>query len=238
MSESRQRAESDGDTRNLSITAEKSEIIDIPFPTLEGMFKKAADTTNDESLMWKIPAPKETNSIPLAQTTFLVHSKSSRDPHKVTVSKNGKVQCDKACVNWCTYSLCSHSLAVAEKNGLLKAFLALFKSSKRSPNVTRLVNVNMPNNAGQKSGTRKRKGAANKSPQHGKTVIFSRILQPAQSLVGQPSPLQTRICQPSSSQSVANVNCFSSSYSDLTQLHQYAPIPRPRQPASFQSTVG
>ena len=111
-------------------------------------------------------------------------------------------------------------------------------SSKHSPNVTRLVNLNMPNNAGQKSGTRKRKGAANKSPQHGKTVIFSRVLQPAQSLVGQPSSLQTRVCQPSSSQSVANVNCFSSSYLDLTQLHQYAPIPRPRQPASFQSTVG
>ena len=131
---------------------------------LEGMFKKAADRTNDESLMWKIPAPKETNSITSAQTTFLVHSKSSRDPHKVTISKNGKVQCDKACVNWCTYSLCSHSLAVAEKNGLLKAFLALFKSSKHSPNATRLVNLNMPNNAGQKSGTKEKRGGEQVTP--------------------------------------------------------------------------
>ena len=142
------------------------------------MFKKAADTTSDESKMWKLPAPKEVSSIPLAQTTFLVHSKSSRNPHKVIVSKNGKVQCDKACVNWCTYKLCSHSLAVAEKNGLLKAFLTLFKSSKRSPNVTGLVNINMPSNAGQKRKTRSSKQLIpaweNSRLQHSFTAVVDR----------------------------------------------------------------
>ena len=186
--------------------------------------------TSDESKIHS-PAPKEFNSIPLAQTTFLVHSKSSRDPHKVIVSKNGKVQCDKACVNWCTYKLCSHSLAVAEKNGLLNALLTLFKSSKHSPNVTGLVNINMPSNAGEKRGTRKRKGTANSSSRHGKTVVFSSVLQPAQSLIGHPSPLKTRVCDPSSSQSSANVICFLLSHSDHPQLHQYTPVARPRQPA-------
>ena len=38
-------------------------------------------------MMWKIPAPKEANSIPSAQTTCLVHSTSSRDPHKVSYQR-------------------------------------------------------------------------------------------------------------------------------------------------------
>ena len=90
MSESRRRAEEALNTKRLSITAENSGIIEIPFPTLEGMFKKAADTTNDESL--KIPAPEDANSGSSSKSTFLVHSKSSHEPHRVTVSTNGRVR--------------------------------------------------------------------------------------------------------------------------------------------------
>ena len=122
MSASRRRAEEALNTKRLSITAENSGIIEIPVPTLEGMFKKSADTTNDEWLTWKIPAPEDANNGSSSKSTFLVHSKSSHEPHRVTVSTNGRVQCVKAYVNWCTYSLCSHSLAVAEKNVMLKAF--------------------------------------------------------------------------------------------------------------------
>jgi hypothetical protein len=96
ISESRRRAEEALNTKRLSITAENSGIIEIPFPTLEGMFKKAADTTNDESLTWKIPAPEDANNGSSSKSTFLVHSKSSHELHRVTVSTNGRVQCDKA----------------------------------------------------------------------------------------------------------------------------------------------
>ena len=40
--------------------------------------------------MWKIPAPKEANSIQSSQTTFLVHSTSSRDPRKVLYQRMEK----------------------------------------------------------------------------------------------------------------------------------------------------
>ena len=86
----------------------------------------------------------------------MVHSRSSRDPHSVHVyHKTGKVQCDKACANWATYGMSSHTLAAAEKMGILKEFLNWFKGKSRSPNLSSIANVNMPKNAGQKGGTRK-----------------------------------------------------------------------------------
>ena len=108
----------------LSITVENSHIIDIFFPVLEGMFSKAAKAVHDQSAFWKVPS--EEGSDRSAPLRVMVHSRSSRDPHSVQVyhnDKTGKVQCDKGCANWTTNSMCSHTLAAAEKMGILKEFL-------------------------------------------------------------------------------------------------------------------
>ena len=42
--------------------------------------------------------------------------------------------------------MCSHTLAAAEKTGVLKEFLNWLKSKKRSPNLSGIANVNMPKN--------------------------------------------------------------------------------------------
>lgn len=42
--------------------------------------------------------------------------------------------------------MCSHTLAAAEKTGVLKEFLNCLKSKKRSPNLSAIANVNMPKN--------------------------------------------------------------------------------------------
>ena len=79
-------------------------------------------------------------------------------------------------MNWSTYSLCSHTLAVSENIEHLKEFLAWFKKQKRVPNLTTITNINMPQNKGRKSGTRKRKGAANTTPTEGMPVVASRVV--------------------------------------------------------------
>ena len=112
-----------------------------------------------------------TRSAPLR---VMVHSRSSRDPHSVQVChKTGKVQCDRGCANWTTNSMCSHTLAAAEKMGILKEFLNWFKGKRRSPNLSAIANVNMPKNAGQKGGTKKRKGGNNKTLTEGRQIVRS-----------------------------------------------------------------
>ena len=98
-----------------------------------------------------------------ATIRFMVHSTSSRGPHQVQVNvATGKVQCDKECVDWTTYNMCSHTLAGAEAIGSLKEFLHWFRRRKWSPSLSAISNLNMHKKAGQKVGTRKRKGTSNK----------------------------------------------------------------------------
>lgn len=158
---------------NLSITPENAQIIKVPFPILKGMFNKASKLLgNDELRIWRVP--QSANNV---NDIFMVQSNSTPNPHRVEAfSKTGKVQCDKSCVSFSTYSLCSHSLAVSEKLGKLKEFLTWFRSKARGPNLTAVVNVGMPSNSGRKVGTRKRKGSSNQPASEGKEVSYSRVV--------------------------------------------------------------
>ena len=157
---------------SLSVSPEDAQIIDIPFTLLKGMFDKAATLVSNQSHIWKMPTNSDSRPI------FMVPSTSSENAHKVVVFPEcGKVACDQACVNWCTHSLCSHTVAVAETMKRLKEFLNWFKKQKRSPNLTSLANINMPQNKGRKCGTKKRKGSSNKKPTEGLPVVSSRVIQ-------------------------------------------------------------
>ena len=114
------------ETQSLSVSPEDAQIIDVPFPLLKRMFDKAGTLFKNQSHIWKMP--KNSNSRP----SFIVPSTSSENPHKVVVYPEcGKVACDQSCINWCTYSLCSHTLVVAETTKRLKEFLNWFKKQKR-----------------------------------------------------------------------------------------------------------
>ena len=159
-------------TQCLSVRAEDAQIIDIPFPILKRIFDKAAFLSSEPTYVMKVPT--SSNDRP----TFMVHSTSSENPHKVVAFPgSGKVSCDQSCTGWKLYSMCSHTVAVAETLKLLKAFLKWFKERKKSPNLTTLANINMLQNKGSKRGTRKRKGAANKQPTEGLTVLSKRLTQ-------------------------------------------------------------
>jgi hypothetical protein len=159
VSEPRQR-EKQALNGELSVLAERSGIISIPFPVLDAMFKKAETYVRDGDKTWKVPADEDNHG---SSETYLVHSRCNSNPHKVVwTKKTNRVQCDKACINWSTYTLCSHCLTVAEINGILKEFLRWYKNRKRTaPNLTALINVNMPQNAGEKPTSKNRKGRAN-----------------------------------------------------------------------------
>ena len=91
------------ETQHLSISPEHAQIIDIPFPLLKGMFDKASKLLGTPQNVWTMPTSN-------SRQVFMVPSTSSENPHKVTVfPETGKVSCDKACVNWGTYSLCPHT---------------------------------------------------------------------------------------------------------------------------------
>jgi hypothetical protein len=173
VSEPRQREEQ-ALNGELSVLAERSGIISIPFPVLDAMFTKAATHVRDGDKTWKVPADEDNHG---SSETYLVHSRRNSNPHKVVwTKKTNRVQCDKPCINLSTYTLCSHCLTVAEINGILKEFLQWFKNRKRTaPNLTTLINVNMPQNAGEKPTPKNRKGRANKAPSVGKTVASHRF---------------------------------------------------------------
>jgi hypothetical protein len=160
-------------TQCLSVRAEDAQIIDIPFPILKRIFDKAAFLSSEP--MYVIKVPTSSNDRP----TFMVNSTSSENPNKVVAFPgSGKVSCDQSCTGWKLYSMCSHTVAVAETLKLLKAFLKWFKERKKSTNLTTLANINMPQNKGSKRGTRNRKGAVNKQPTEGLTVLSKRLTQP------------------------------------------------------------
>lgn len=102
--------------------------------------------------------PPSEGSDPSAPVCVMVHSRSWHDSCSVLVSpKTGKVQCNKGCTNWATYSMCSHTLAAAEEMGVLKEFLKWFKSKKRSPNLS----------------------ATSDQGKEGRLPVYNRVLQPS-----------------------------------------------------------
>lgn len=83
------------------------------------------------------------------------------------------------CVLWST----AKRQEIPETADSLKEFLHWFKGRKCSPRLSAISNLNMPKNSGQKGGTRRRKGASNKSSTEGRPTVCSRVLQPSNNAV-------------------------------------------------------
>jgi hypothetical protein len=81
-----------------------------------------------------------------------VVSTSGNRPHFVQAKKTGQYTCDKACGNWNSLSICSHTVAVAEMNGDLSKFVSWFVKAKKKPSVSKLVLTGMPKGRGRKGG--------------------------------------------------------------------------------------
>ena len=124
----------------------------VPLTCREGIWRKASELLRDPSAMAEAPGQ--------SSEARMVLSHSGGAPHLVTPVKGGGYSCDSSCPNWKSISFCSHTVAVAERNGQLRDFVQFLQKKKKIPNLTNLITANMPHGRGRKGGhpprTRKR----------------------------------------------------------------------------------
>ena len=116
----------------------------VPLTCMEGIWRKASELLRDPSAM--VAAPGQ------SLEARMVLSYSGSTPHLVTPVKGGGYSCDSSCPNWKSMAFCSHTVAVAERNGQLPEFLQFLQKKKKTPNVTSLITANMPRGRGRKGG--------------------------------------------------------------------------------------
>ena len=114
--------------RELSVDyMESNEQTSIPQLVLESIWKKAFELIAMSNAIASAPG--------LDLKWCTVMSYSGKRPHLVSAKKTGQYICDKACGNWNSLSLCSHTVAVAEMNGELCKFVSWLIKAKK-PSVT------------------------------------------------------------------------------------------------------
>ena len=114
----------------------------IPSPVLDAIWNKASELLRDDGSLCMVPGGNRKDRI--------VKSTSSSRPHFVTAKKAGQYVCDGECPNWKSLKICSHSVAAAEHNGDLGAFIQWLKKVKTAPSITKLVTTTMPKGRGRK----------------------------------------------------------------------------------------
>ena len=69
----------------------------------------------------------------------MVLSYSQVTPHLIQAKSDGQYICDSDCQQWVSSQLCSHTLAVAERNGDLLLFLQWYTTYAKNPNISTLA---------------------------------------------------------------------------------------------------
>ena len=92
--------------------------------TLSGIWKKASRLVNTEGMI--VPVPGNDSS----SHDRMVASTSRTTPHIVQKQKKGGFKCDTQCPMYSSYKLCSHIVAVAEQQKMLKELVGIFCKSK------------------------------------------------------------------------------------------------------------
>ena len=87
----------------------------VPYTTVEGIRTKASVLVKEVNAI--VPAPG------FGPKDKMVKSKSGAAPHIVSFADGSHYKCDEKCPHFKSISICSHSVAAAEANGDLAAFL-------------------------------------------------------------------------------------------------------------------
>ena len=141
--------ESPGETAhdNFCLSVDfKSASAELPISSsvFEGIWNKATELLTLEGAIAAAPG--------LASQARTVISKSRLGFHTVVPGKGGRFTCDN-CPNYKSLGICSHTVAVAEANGVLPEFITWFRRSKNvTPNLTKLLTSDMPQGRGRKGG--------------------------------------------------------------------------------------
>ena len=120
-----------------------SEQVSVPEMVLKSIWNKAYQLLTTPNAIAAAPG--------LDLKSHTVMSCSGKRPHLVSSKKTGQYVCDKACGNWNSSAICSHTVAVAEVNGELSSFVSWFIKAKKKPSVTKLVVTGMPDGRGREA---------------------------------------------------------------------------------------
>ena len=114
----------------------------MPLEELKLIWTKAVDllSSPDDSI---VPCPG-------FQSGFAVASaQDPAKPHIVIPLASGEVRC-RGCPQYDRLSICSHTVAVAEKKSILWKFLAWYTKNRDKPNFSQAANQGMPDGRGKK----------------------------------------------------------------------------------------
>ena len=131
----------------ISIAYDESGILSLPLATVESMWSKAEEYLKSDCEI--VPAPGSDHK------AKMVSSHSSNTPHFVRTLSSGQYVCDSNCLQWKSAQICSHIIAVAEKNSELHSFLEWYNTTRQQPNITTLAVQGLPAGRGRKGGVPK-----------------------------------------------------------------------------------
>ena len=145
----------DGDAQELPV--EKSVLLKFfDHYFLQCVWKKAQRLLSEPQSILK--APSKDSKI----KAFSVLSESTNVPNYVQIHGNAKVTC--TCKQFPPKRICSHSVAVAEKEDMLKHFIDWLLKTNSSSNITLTATMNLnTSRSGRKGGISKRKRCATQS---------------------------------------------------------------------------
>ena len=127
----------------LTVSFGEVQIPGIPEATVEGIWLKAAALISKSDAI--VSAPGSTNS-------WLVESKTGKQPHFVTKEKSGRFKCGDGCKMWLSTRMCAHSVAVADPLNLLPSFLDWHKCKGASVSLAGMILSDTPKGPGKKGG--------------------------------------------------------------------------------------
>ena len=148
----------------LSVPLENINIMQVPFAIMARMYHKASSILQQaqESI---IRAPGQGDGLPW----YVANEKANAPSYVVTKKHTTRFgvyyECSDNCIKFSAHNMCAHTIAVAESDAGLQAFIECYRSkTTKGGNVDALVHLDLPSARGKKKtkSTQRRKGATNK----------------------------------------------------------------------------
>lgn len=198
------------DQEELSLSLPASAVEGLDFHIAQQIWKKASRLLAKKDAIF--PAPSKDTSV----MSFSVISETSDTPNFVQLASNGKITC--TCKNYRPKKVCSHAIAVAEKENRLNDFVSWYRKQKVPNNLTAVasLNVNVKASGRKKSAPRR----------HRQARLDVQIVDPLALTSAWVTSTATSITDKAIN-SQNGVHCGTSSKSSAPYLLPVAPAPAP-----------
>ena len=159
---------------SLSLPLENMHIIHVPFAIMARMYHDASAILQhaQENI---IRAPGQGEKLPWYVANEIANAPSYVVTKKRTTRHGIYYECSDNCVKFSAHNMCAHTVAVAEHDSGLQAFVEYYRSKTAKGgihNVDSLVQMDLPSARGKKrtKSTQRRKGATNSNKRKKDTV--------------------------------------------------------------------